>query len=158
MIRPGDQPQDTENEQWPVTLSGRLIAESGHEHGDAVDEYVDADEYHPGHWADEGEQPDDDEEDASEQEHPPLLGKLKSQSACDERSFAERGPSGPYRASLTHTDPPLHGPAPQFAGLSVQFPAHAVAAPVATATCPQSITQVLRTIESFALQARIVLR
>ena len=67
MIRPGDQPKDTENEQWPATLSGRLIAESGQEHGDAVDEHVDADEYHPGQWADEGEQANDDEEDASEQ-------------------------------------------------------------------------------------------
>src|SRR5918995_1132300 len=63
----GDQAKDTENEQWPATLSGRLIAESGQEHGDAVDEDVDADKYHPGQWADEGEQPNDDEEDASDQ-------------------------------------------------------------------------------------------
>src|SRR5215217_3436328 len=49
--------------------------------------------------------------------------------------------------------PPLHGPAPQFAGLSVQYAAHTLAAPVANATCQQSITEVSRTIESFTLQA-----
>jgi adenine phosphoribosyltransferase len=40
----------------------------------------------------------------------------------------------------------------------VQHAAHALAAPVANATCQQSITEVSRTIESIALQARIVLR
>src|SRR5215213_3377727 len=107
-----DQAEDTENHQRPVTLSGWLIAESRHEHSDAVNQNVNADERHPDQWADEGQQTNDDKENAPEQENPPFFGQLERQPARNERPPTERSLARPHRASLTHTDPLYTAPRP----------------------------------------------
>ena len=144
------------NDQRPATLSGWLIAKPGQEHRHAVDQHVDANEDDPDQRTDEGQQANDDEQDASEQQHPPFLGQLESQPARGERPFAERSPARPHRASLTHTDPLYTAPRPNSRACPCNLGARS-RAPVANATCLQSIIRVPRTIESCALQARIVL-
>src|SRR5689334_5105276 len=130
-----------------MTLPGRLLAETGDQHGRSVNERVYADEDDPCERADEGQHADEDQEDAPDQQDPPFFGELIRQAARD-HPYA-----GPRLAPLIHNrTPPWPAPRP-YPRSRPCSPTHANAPTAASATCLHLIT-----VAPIAIEARGQLR